>query len=202
MIGSKTPCLPRFYPIVDHPDWLDRLLPLGIGMVQLRMKDVSVATLRRAIARSLKVCRSFGTVLVVNDFWQLAIEEGAQWVHLGQEDLVEADTVALKKAGVKLGVSTHTEEELAHALSFSPDYIALGPIFETILKPMRYPPQGIARIGEWKRRVGAVPLVAIGGLTPERGRQALDAGAQSVCVVTDVLRHKDPEARVQEWLAL
>ena len=93
------------------------------------------------------------------------------------------------------------EKELERALALSPDYVALGPIYPTLLKPMTFAPQGLARIGEWKARVGAIPLVAIGGLTPERAQACLRAGADSACVVTDVLRHANPEARAKEWLA-
>ena len=77
--------------------------------------------------------------------------------------------------------------------------MALGPVWPTLLKQMPWAPQGLEKVAEWKRRIGAVPLVAIGGLTPERARAALAAGADSAAVVTDVLLSPDPEARVREW---
>jgi len=193
--------LDPFYLIVDDARWLERLLPLGVKLVQLRIKDRSENELREAVRASLRLCALHGARLVVNDYWRLAIEEGCECVHLGQEDLSGADVGALKAAGVRLGVSTHDERELERALALSPDYVALGPIYPTLLKPMTFPPQGLARIGEWKTRVGAIPLVAIGGLTPERAQACLKAGADSACVVTDVLRNADPEARAREWLA-
>jgi thiamine-phosphate pyrophosphorylase len=102
---------------------------------------------------------------------------------------------------LKLGVSTHEERELETALAVAPDYVALGPIFPTLLKQMPWAPQGLDKIGLWKRKIGDVPLVAIGGLTPERARQALSAGAQSAAVVTDITLNPDSEGRTREWVA-
>jgi thiamine-phosphate pyrophosphorylase len=101
---------------------------------------------------------------------------------------------------VRLGISTHSEEELAVALAAGPDYIALGPIYETRLKVMKFAPQGLERIGQWRERIGRLPLVAIGGITPERADGVVEAGADSVAVITDFFTHPDPEARVRRWL--
>ena len=87
------------------------------------------------------------------------------------------------------------------ALAAGPDYVALGPIWETRLKVMKWAPQGLARIADWKRRIGPLPLVAIGGITPERAVAVVDAGAQSVAVITDFITHPDPKARIATWLA-
>ncbi len=193
--------LDPFYLIVDHVDWLRRLLPCGVKLVQLRVKNAERNDLRAQIAQARDLCRDFGARLIVNDYWRLALELDCDFVHLGQEDLVDADIAALKRAGVKLGVSTHDEAELQKALAAAPDYVALGPIFPTILKKMPWAPQGLEKIGLWKQKIGALPLVAIGGLTPERAVEALKAGAQSAAVVTDVTLNPDPEARAHEWLA-
>lgn len=193
--------LSPFYLIVDDAAWLPRFLPLGLRFVQLRVKERPEAVLRAQIRAARDLCAAAGAVLVINDHWRLAIEEGCDFVHLGQEDLDTADLSAIRRHGLKLGLSTHDEAELDRALSVAPDYVALGPVFPTILKQMPWAPQGVARVTEWKRRVGAVPLVAIGGLTPERGRAVLEAGADSAAVVTDVLRNPAPEARLAEWLA-
>lgn len=192
--------LPRFYPIFDSADWVSRALAVGVRMIQLRMKDASDEALRAEIARARDLARQAGAILVVNDHWRLAIELGCDWLHLGQEDLDGADLSAIRAAGLRLGVSTHDGAELDRALSVGPDYVALGPVWPTILKKMPWAPQGLDRVAEWKRRVGAVPLVAIGGLTPERGRAALDAGADVVSAVTDITLNPDPEARMREWL--
>lgn len=192
--------LDRFYLIVDSAQWLERLLPLGVKTVQLRVKDKSHAELTHEIIRSRTLCAQHGATLIVNDYWQIALDEGCDFVHLGQEDMDSADFKALKAGGVRVGLSTHTPEELDRALTFQPDYIALGPIYPTVLKQMPFPPQGLERIGQWKRKIGDIPLVAIGGLTPERAKLVLDAGADSACVVTDILLNADPEARTLEWL--
>jgi thiamine-phosphate pyrophosphorylase len=190
-----------FYPIVDSVVWLRRLLPLGVRFVQLRIKDLSGEALRAEVAEARDLCRQCGAVLVVNDQWLLAIEEGCEFVHLGQEDLEVADVPAIRRAGLRLGVSTHDHTELDRALSVAPDYVALGPVWPTVLKQMKWAPQGLDRIAEWKRLVGRTPLCAIGGLTPERGRACLAAGADIVSVVTDITLNPDPEARCREWLA-
>lgn len=192
--------LPRFYPIFDSADWVARSLACGVKLMQLRLKSEDTALLRSEISAAQAMARSHGAALVVNDHWQLAIELGCDWLHLGQEDLDGADLPAIRRAGLRLGVSTHDEGELARALSVRPDYVALGPVWPTILKQMPWAPQGLARVSDWKRQLGAVPLVAIGGLTPERGAAALAAGADVVSAVTDITLNSDPEARMGEWL--
>jgi thiamine-phosphate pyrophosphorylase len=152
------------------------------------------------------VCARHGCQLIVNDHWRDALGLGADFVHLGQEDLAGADVATLQAntlqaGGVRLGISTHSAQELATALAAQPAYVALGPIYETRLKAMPWAPQGLDRIAEWKRRIGALPLVAIGGITPERAGGVLAAGADSVAVITDFFTHPDPEARVEQWLA-
>jgi thiamine-phosphate pyrophosphorylase len=190
-----------FYPIVPDADWLARLVPLGVRTIQLRIKEAGGDAVRRQIAASLDITRANGCQLIVNDYWREAIEMGADYVHLGQEDLAAADLTCIQRAGLRVGISTHSEAELATALEAKPDYIALGPIYETKLKVMKWSPQGLDRIGAWKARIGALPLIAIGGITPERAPGVIAAGAQSVAVITDFFTAPDPEARVAAWLA-
>lgn len=192
--------LARFYPIVDSAAWVERLVRLGARLVQLRMKDEPEDVLRANVQAARVACLSAGAQLVVNDYWKLAIEEACDFVHLGQEDLDSADLEALRKAGIRLGVSTHDPVELERARRLTPDYIALGPIYPTLLKKMPWAPQGLPRISEWKRLIGDTPLVAIGGLTVERIPQVFAAGADVAAVVTDVVRHPDPESRTREWI--
>ena len=194
--------LERFYPIVDSADWVGRLVGVGAKFVQLRIKDASEQRLRRELHHAMTICRRSGAELVVNDYWQFAIDAGAGWIHLGQDDLDEADIAAIRAHNIQLGVSTHSLDELDRALSYEPDYVALGPIFPTVLKAMPFPPQGLQRIGEWRRLIGERPLVAIGGLTIERAAQCLAQGADSVAVVTDITLNADPEARAAQWLAM
>ncbi len=194
--------LDPFYPIVDSCDWLRRLLPLGIKLVQLRVKDKEDGELRAAISTARDLCAAHSCQLIVNDYWRLAIELGCDFVHLGQEDLDQADIDLIRRAGLRLGVSTHSHEELARAQALSPDYIALGPVYPTILKQMPWAPQGLERVGEWKRRIGEIPLIGIGGISIERAVGVLEAGADVVSVVTDITLNQDPEARTSDWIDL
>ncbi|MBP1851897.1 thiamine phosphate synthase [Rhizobium halophytocola] len=189
-----------FYLIVDSADWIERLVPLGVKLVQLRIKDADETVLRQHIRRAKTVCATHGCQLVLNDYWQLAIDETCDFIHLGQEDLVDADVAAIRAAGLKLGLSTHDPAELDTALAARPDYVALGPVWPTILKAMTWAPQGIERVTDWKARVSPLPLVAIGGVTVERAPLVLDAGADSAAVVTDITLNPDPEARVRQWI--
>ena len=201
MSEARAAGLDVFYPIVPDATWVARIVPLGVRTLQLRVKDVSGADVRRQIVESLEIARRHGCQLIVNDFWREAIVAGADYVHLGQEDLATADVAAIKAVGMRLGISTHSEEELDIALAAGPDYVALGPIYETKLKAMKWAPQGLARISAWKARVGALPLVAIGGITPARAVGIVAAGADSVAVITDFMTAQHPEARIEMWLA-
>jgi thiamine-phosphate pyrophosphorylase len=192
----------RFYPIIDSIDWLKRLVALGCGTVQLRAKNLSDDEAGNIVCEALSVTRATATKLVVNDYWRAAIDNRAQHVHLGQEDLAEADVVAIRRAGITLGLSTHDDAELDNALAHVPDYIALGPVFETTLKKMRFAPQGVPRVSDWKKRVGKIPLVAIGGIKLEQAEAIYAAGADSIAVVSDVTQNPDPDARVRAWLNL
>lgn len=192
--------LSRFYPIVPDAEWAARLAPLGVRTMQLRMKDRDDADVSAAIAKSLELGRRTGCQVIINDYWQAAIDAGADFIHLGQEDLAGADLPAIRRAGIRVGISTHDEAELERALAAGADYIALGPIYDTRLKAMRFGPQGLDRVREWKRRLGSIPLVAIGGITPDRAPGVIAAGADSVAVITDFFAHADPEARVLQWL--
>lgn len=194
--------LDPFYLIAGSAALLERLVPLGVRLVQLRAKDLPADELREQALRAQACCRRHGAQLVLNDHWRLALELGIDFVHLGQEDLDHADLPALRRAGVRYGLSTHDEAELERALALAPAYVALGPVWPTLLKQMRWAPQGLERVRAWKTRAGAVPLVAIGGITPERMPQVLAAGADSAAVVTDIQQAADPAARTRQWLAL
>ena len=191
----------RVYPIVDSAGWVARLVASGAKLVQLRIKSDHQPSLRAAIRAARTDCAAAGATLVVNDHWRLAIEEGVGAVHLGQEDLVDADRDAIAGAGALLGISTHSETELDRALALAPDYVALGPIYPTTLKQMPWAPQGLARVTAWKQRLAGVPLVAIGGITLERAPGCLAAGADCVAVVSDILSAPAPEQRLRAWIS-
>jgi thiamine-phosphate pyrophosphorylase len=192
----------RFYPVVDTVAWVARLALLGVGTIQLRAKDLDAADALQTVRDALEIIRGTEAKLVVNDYWHAAIAAGAKHLHLGQEDLADADLKAIRDAGLTLGLSTHDDTELETALRVKPDYIALGPIFPTTLKSMRFAPQGIAKITEWKKRIGDIPLVAIGGIKLEQAREIFAAGADSIAVVSDITQNPEPDARVRAWLGL
>jgi thiamine-phosphate pyrophosphorylase len=195
----------RFYPVVDSVAWVARLTSLGVGTIQLRAKNLNDGEALQIVTDALAVTKGTPTNLVINDYWRAAIVAGAKHLHLGQEDLADladADLKAIRDAKLTLGLSTHDDEELATALRARPDYVALGPIFPTTLKSMRFAPQGIAKITEWKRRIGDIPLVAIGGIKLEQAREIFAAGADSIAVVSDVTQNAEPDARVRAWLGL
>jgi len=189
-----------FYPIVDSVAWVARLAQLGVGTIQLRAKDLTPEAASRIIAEALKAIEGTKARLVVNDYWREAIRLGARDLHLGQEDLLEADLGQIRASGLTLGISSHDEAELATALAAEPDYIALGPIFPTTLKAMRFAPQGLPRITEWKKRIGTIPLVAIGGIKLEHAADIFAHGADSIAVVSDITQNADPDERVRQWL--
>ena len=192
----------RFYPVVDSVAWVARLALLEVGTIQLRAKGLDAAEALQTVRDALEVIRGTNAKLVVNDYWRAAIVAGARHLHLGQEDLADADLKAIRNAGLTLGISTHDDEELETALRAKPDYIALGPIFPTTLKSMRFAPQGIPKVTEWKKRIGDIPLVAIGGIKLEQAREIFAAGADSIAVVSDVTQNPEPDARVRAWLGL
>lgn len=190
---------PAFYPVVPSVQSLRQMLQGGARLVQLRIKSTDDQVLTQAIIDSIAACKAAGAQLVVNDHWQLALDLGADYVHLGQEDLDTCDRQALLKRGVRLGISTHDRAELERALSLSPDYVALGPIWPTTLKVMPWAPQGTAKLSEWKGLIGARPLVAIGGITLEKARECFASGADCVAVVNDVVNVADPVSRAATW---
>lgn len=192
--------LDPFYPIVDSSGWIARLIPFGMRLVQLRIKETPEDVLRGEISAAKTLCDTRGCQLVVNDHWELAIELGCDFVHLGQEDLSDADVAAIRKAGLKLGVSTHDGEELETALSVDPDYIALGPVYPTQTKALKWAVQGVEKVRDWKTRVGDTPLVAIGGINLERAQNVFQHGADSIAVISDVTKHADPERRTRSWV--
>src|SRR3981081_2736572 len=192
----------RFYPVVDSVAWVARLRLSRVGLIQLRAKDLNDSEALQIVSDALDVIKGTPTKLVVNDYWRAAVVAGAKHLHLGQEDLVDGDLKAIRDAGLTLGISTHDDAELETALRADPDYIALGPIFPTTLKSMRFAPQGISKITEWKKRIGNIPLVAIGGIKLEQAAEIFAAGADSIAVVSDVTQNPDPDARVRAWLQM
>jgi hydroxymethylpyrimidine kinase/phosphomethylpyrimidine kinase/thiamine-phosphate diphosphorylase len=190
-----------FYPIVDRANWLKRLLPLGIRTIQLRIKDLHRDALETEIRDAISIARQYKCRLFINDHWQLALRHSAYGVHLGQEDLEEADLDVISRKGICLGISTHSYAELARANAMQPSYVALGPIYPTQIKAMRFAPQGLHTLSVWRKLLGRTPLVAIGGISLESAEELLTYRPDSLAVVSDITCHPTPEARARAWLA-
>lgn len=191
-----------FYLIVPDAVSVARFANLGVRTIQLRAKGLDTASARREIVASLDAIMGMDCQLIVNDYWREAMSAGADYIHLGQEDLVDVDLSTVKAAGIRVGISTHDEQELKIAIAAEPDYVALGPIFPTTTKSTGRAPQGEARIREWRQKIGpSLPLITIGGITLDRAQALVSAGANSCAVVSDVLQNASPEARAREWLS-
>jgi len=186
------------YAVVDSADWVERLLGSGVGAIQLRVKALQGDALRGEIARAIRIARDSRIPLFVNDYWQLAIELGAFGVHLGQEDLDTADVPAIESAGLRLGVSTHCYEEVARAHALRPSYMAIGPIFETKIKAMRFEPQGVPALRSWRKTLASYPLVAIGGIDASTITEVAATGVDSVAVIRAITQAPDPLQAVRD----
>ena len=204
---TKTPLFPRLsqsiglYPVLDDISWLKRLLPLGLQTVQLRLKNKTEQELRTQISAAVEFCRDYQIQLFINDHWQLAIEYQAYGVHLGQEDLQQADLTAIAAAGLRLGISTHGYAELATVLPLRPSYIALGHIFPTQTKEMPSKPQGLKRLADYVWLCDDIPTVAIGGINQQNIAQVLQTGVRGVAVVSAITAAPQPELALKQLIS-
>jgi len=192
---------PEIYPIVDSSAWVERLLKAGARMLQLRVKNLSGEELEREVVASIRFSQKYDCRFFVNDYWELAIKHGTYGVHLGQEDILTADISAIRRAGLRLGVSTHSFEEAETAKNLKPSYAAFGPIYETKLKKMHFAPQGAGKIKTWKKMFDC-PVIAIGGITLEKAREVMLGRPDAIAVVRDITLADNPEKRLRDWLAL
>ncbi|MBX2859474.1 MAG: thiamine phosphate synthase [Cellvibrionaceae bacterium] len=189
------------YPVVDSVEWLQRLLPCGVSTIQLRIKDKNSEELDSEVQRAVALARQYNCRLFINDYWQLAIKHRAYGVHLGQEDLADAQLDEIRRAGLRLGLSTHCHYEVARALSYRPSYIAFGPVFHTDTKTMPWLPQGAAGFAYW-REVLDYPMVAIGGIKREHVGDLLAKGAEGIAMITAITEAEAPEATAGEFVEL
>jgi hydroxymethylpyrimidine kinase / phosphomethylpyrimidine kinase / thiamine-phosphate diphosphorylase len=187
------------YPVVDSSRWLEKLLPLGVRTIQLRIKNSSGSFLAEEIKKSIALAKKYRALLFVNDYWQLAIQLGAEGIHLGQEDLVDADLEAIHHHGIYLGVSTHCYFEVARAHALCPSYLACGPIYPTTSKIMPFAPQGIVKLKRWRRTL-RYPLVAIGGINLQRLPKILTTGVEGIAVLSAITQANDPLSATQQFL--
>ncbi|MCY1163927.1 Thiamine-phosphate synthase [compost metagenome] len=194
-----------FYPVVPTAAWVERLLGWGVRTLQLRIKaaDHTPAAIEREVKAAVEAGRKVpGAQVFINDHWQLALAAGAYGVHLGQEDLDIADIAALRQAGVRLGLSTHTPTELARAHAVQPSYLAIGPIYPTTLKVMPYEPVGLERLKLWAPQAAPYPVVAIGGISLALLPGVMACGVDGVAVVSAVTLAADPEQAARSGLQL
>ncbi|CEG56874.1 thiamine phosphate synthase [Legionella fallonii] len=192
-------CQIGLYPVVDSSHWLEKLLPEGVKCIQLRIKNMRQARLEEEIKRSIFLAKKYCVTLFINDYWELAIRFGAQGIHLGQEDLHEADIDKIRQSGLHLGVSTHCYYEVATAHALNPSYIACGPIYPTTSKVMSFQPQGIDQLQRWRRTLH-YPLVAIGGMTFERLPEILKARVDGVSLISAITKADNPLTATQQFL--
>lgn len=192
----------RFYAVVPTADWVKRLVDIGVPTVQLRCKTLIGSALFHEISHSVDYARDSDTQLFINDYWWEACDCGAYGVHLGQEDLDSADLVMMQKAGLRLGISTHSNEELAHALAVQPSYVACGAIFPTTTKTMPTAPQGLEKLRQYVAQAGDTPTVAIGGITLDNASEVLATGVSSLAVVRAITEASQPEEVAKQFMTL
>ncbi|OBU06748.1 thiamine phosphate synthase [Morganella psychrotolerans] len=190
------------YPVVDSVLWIERLLKLGVRTIQLRIKDKTDAQVDEQIRTAIALGKHYQARLFINDYWRLAVKHDAYGVHLGQEDLERADLQAIRHAGLRLGISTHDENELQRAKALHPSYIALGHIFSTQTKEMPSSPQGLDNLARQVAATPDFPTVAIGGISCERAPKVLATGVGGIAVVSAITKAPDWQAATRQFLRL
>ena len=194
-----------FYPVVPDAAWVQRLLDWGVRTIHLRFKaaDHPPDGIEREVKAAIAAGRHFqGAQIFINDHWRQAVRSGAYGVHLGQEDLDSADLDALRRAGIRLGLSSHTPAEMQRAVALKPSYLAVGPVYPTTLKVMPYEPVGLERLKAWTAHTVPCPVVAIGGISLERIPGVMACGVDGVAVVSAVTLAADPQQAALRGLAL
>lgn len=188
------------YPVIDSLDWLQKLLQEGVSTLQIRIKDQQGEHLKTSLKQAITLGKQYQARLFINDHWQLAIELGAYGVHLGQEDISVADLDAIKRAGLRLGISTHSEYEWARAHSLRPSYIALGAVFTTQTKPAQV--IGVDNLKRWVPLLQQqYPVTAIGGIHFHNIDQVITSGVGSIALVTAITLADNYRQATQQLLA-
>ena len=186
------------YAVLPDATWVARMAQAGVPTVQLRFKSDNRQAIESEVRAAVEAVRGTAALLFINDHWQAAIEAGAYGVHLGQEDMEVADLETIRKAGLRLGLSSHGYAEMIRADAFSPSYIAMGAVYATTLKRMVTPPQGAGRLRAYARLMRNYPLVAIGGIDESRMPEVLASGVGSVAVVRALVGSDNPEAEASK----
>jgi len=188
------------YPVVDDANWLATLLPLGVNTIQLRIKNKNGMELENEIKQAIQLANQYNARLFINDYWELAIAHGAYGVHLGQEDLTNADIRKIHAAGLRLGISTHCFYEVARAHAYRPSYMACGPIYPTTSKIMPFHPQGISNLHYWRRLLNDYKLVAIGGINEENIMNVVDTNVDGIAMISAITHALNPQQKTQTLL--
>jgi hydroxymethylpyrimidine kinase / phosphomethylpyrimidine kinase / thiamine-phosphate diphosphorylase len=189
------------YPIIDSLAWLEKLLPTGVTTFQLRIKNKNGIALENEIQKSINLARRYNARLFINDYWELAIFYGAYGVHLGQSDLDQADVGKICQAGLRLGLSSYCDEEIARADALKPSYLACGPVFPTTSKIVPFAPQGIEQLKRWQRTLD-YPLVAIGGINSSNLADVIATKVNGIAMISAITQTEDPIATTQKFLAM
>lgn len=189
------------YPVVDNSEWLEKLLPLGVTTLQLRVKNKTGAALENEIKKSIAIAKHYQARLFINDYWQLALAHGAYGVHLGQEDLFSADLAQIQAAGLRLGISTHCYYEMARAHRYHPSYMACGPIFTTTSKQMAFAPLGIQQLKKFTHTLKNYPVVAIGGIGQDNISAVRETGVSGIAMISAITRASNPETSTVAFLS-
>ena len=181
------------YAVLPDAAWVARMAQAGVPTVQLRFKSTDLDAVRREVRAAVQAVKGTNSLLFINDHWRIAIEEDAYGVHLGQEDMDEAQLETIRQAGLRLGLSTHGYGELLRAQAVSPSYLALGAVFPTTLKKMKTAPQGLGRLGGYARLMQGRSLVAIGGIDLNAVPDVMRTGVGSIAVVRAITAAEQPE---------
>ncbi len=200
--------LPKLYPITDarfsglsHAEQVRRLSAGGATFVQLREKHLAPREFYHEAEEALRVARSLGVRLIINDRVDIALALKADGVHLGQDDLPPDAARGLLGEDAIIGFSTHSVEQASIAARLPVDYLAIGPIFETSSKENPDPVVGLDGLRRVREMTGEIPLVAIGGIRPENIGEVLKAGADAVAVISLLLAEPpEIETRTREIL--
>ncbi len=187
------------YAVLPDAAWIARMAQAGVPTLQLRFKSDDTGAVEREVKTAVKAVQGTHSLLFINDHWQIAIEAGAYGVHLGQEDMADANLQKIRAAGLRLGLSSHGCAEMLRADAHSPSYIAMGAVYATTLKRMVTPPQGPGRLQVYARLMNTYPLVAIGGIDESRLDAVLASGVGSVAVVRAIVAAEQPEQMAKRF---
>jgi thiamine-phosphate pyrophosphorylase len=189
------------YAVLPDASWVERMAKAGVPTVQLRFKSDDARAIEHEVRAAVEAVKGTDALLFINDHWEAAIEAGAYGVHLGQEDMVDADLIKIREAKLRLGLSSHGFAEMLRADAFSPSYIACGAIYPTTLKRMMTAPQGPGRLHWYARLMRDYPLVAIGGIDTSKLPEVMASGVGSVAVVRALVVAENPEAEAASFQA-